>query len=1058
MLTELKIERNNIRGLPEGSLVSLLSLRYLSLSGNQMREIGPGAFHMLPNLEVLDLSKNHLTRLHPHAFMPHAAPRLQELNLAQNHLGHLAEVRPWMMVLTSLVRLDVSENGINELAWAALGPHPSLEKLNLDGNHIRMMRRDALSALPALIHLTIRNASLDEIMLLERGSPWDLPNLKGLDIAQNALRFLDARLLAGLPSLRRLDLSQNLLGELHGSPFSPSPALEYLNVSYNALQALPQASLSPLRALYEMDISHNKLLSLPVTPGRSLDQIGVLNIEGNQLGSIPEAWTSGQPTSTLQLSGNSLRSIPRINLPGLTRLDVSRNLISRIGVDTLASARELLYLNASHNELEDFPSGIQGLTALRELDLNDNRLSTLPSPEVMGSLQSLRILRLARNQLTTLPSDSLHGMPRLASLALSENRINEVDRSALADLPSLAELDLSKNSISLLPKGAFSQMPSLRAVSLQGNTLQEFHATAFEGAPQLLLLDLSHNQIRHADWGRFSWARSLKPTAKDNDLLQVAMPGLEVLDLSHNQLRSLEDAGVNNLPWLVELKVNNNEICGVGLRSLEGLSRLRVLSMRNNKVKMMQEGAFRALRSNMIHLDVAGNPLSCTCGMMWFQEWVDNEPKIQKSLLATEPPRCADGSLLREKALSRSYCQDKQQRDVDEALEACNRGNHNSTNLQYQPSVSSALTSPGSNPYDGGPPISSQQAVSDEFYEDFVDYPQPGAAENGQQQQLQDTPTPPSPIAAPAEAAHQPQSSHYTPGDTPTFYAGSVNLSSLNPQPPGQQNTGPFTLFGYPLPSISSLWNKGPPSNGLGRTSAKRLETDQKSPVIGHRSNLPLEEGFVPSVGPRNPPWTFSESNQTFKFQQREFHKQDHKLKFPAPTVNSKGPFDHRGSLPIREDYSTTPPTPPTTSPPPNLNNPIIKQTGILPIVFTDKDDPMRGAHRVTTQRIPTTTTAEPTSTPDFRKMIPQDDEYQTGPSYPSGSDYPTSSGNNFTFSPKGNVDNSSADNQNFASYNSVSKFQDLPNMPSKNKNVSYVEQVKNYLIVLKCEAGLTLF
>jgi len=92
MLSELKLDRNNFRGLPEGSLVSLVNLRSLSLSGNQIREVGPGAFHMLPNLEVLDLSGNELKRLHPQAFTPRAAPRLQELNLARNQLGHLAEV------------------------------------------------------------------------------------------------------------------------------------------------------------------------------------------------------------------------------------------------------------------------------------------------------------------------------------------------------------------------------------------------------------------------------------------------------------------------------------------------------------------------------------------------------------------------------------------------------------------------------------------------------------------------------------------------------------------------------------------------------------------------------------------------------------------------------------------------------------------------------------------------------------------------------------------------------------------------------------------------------
>jgi hypothetical protein len=52
--------------------------------------------------------------------------------------------------------------------------------------------------------------------------------------------------------------------------------------------------------------------------------------------------------------------------------------------------------------------------------------------------------------------------------------------------------------------------------------------------------------------------------------------------------------------------VNNNEICGIREKSIDNLSRLRVLSLRNNKVTMMQERAFRGLKSNMMHLDVAG--------------------------------------------------------------------------------------------------------------------------------------------------------------------------------------------------------------------------------------------------------------------------------------------------------------------------------------------------------------------------------------------------------------------------------------------------------------------
>jgi Leucine-rich repeat (LRR) protein len=93
---------------------------------------------------------------------------------------NIFQVRPWLSHLPTLRRLDVSDNGLEELGWAALGPegHPTLERLTLDNNRLRVVRRDALTALPALLELHLRNNSLDERSLLDAGSPWNLPGLK----------------------------------------------------------------------------------------------------------------------------------------------------------------------------------------------------------------------------------------------------------------------------------------------------------------------------------------------------------------------------------------------------------------------------------------------------------------------------------------------------------------------------------------------------------------------------------------------------------------------------------------------------------------------------------------------------------------------------------------------------------------------------------------------------------------------------------------------------------------------------------------------------------------
>lgn len=48
-------------------------------------------------------------------------------------------------------------------------------------------------------------------------------------------------------------------------------------------------------------------------------------------------------------------------------------------------------------------------------------------------------------------------------------------------------------------------------------------------------------------------------------------------------------------------------------------------------------------------LNEKGNPLSCSCGMLWLRGWLQQA--------SSEGPRCADGSLFKELRLSRQDCQ-----------------------------------------------------------------------------------------------------------------------------------------------------------------------------------------------------------------------------------------------------------------------------------------------------------------------------------------------------------------------------------------------------------------
>lgn len=81
---------------------------------------------------------------------------------------------------------------------------------------------------------------------------------------------------------------------------------------------------------------------------------------------------------------------------------------------------------------------------------------------------------------------------------------------------------------------------------------------------------------------------------------------LEVLDLSGNKVRRISTNPLRNLDWLVELKMDDNQICKVQGEPFSSMPRLKVLTMRNNRMISVTEPTFRHLRGNLAVFDLEG--------------------------------------------------------------------------------------------------------------------------------------------------------------------------------------------------------------------------------------------------------------------------------------------------------------------------------------------------------------------------------------------------------------------------------------------------------------------
>ncbi|KAG5315415.1 ALS protein, partial [Pseudoatta argentina] len=877
-LSVIRLDRNRINRLGEGSFVDLTVLSHLYLSRNHITEIFAGAFQGVPALKSMDLNHNLIYRIHPEFFPQRIGNALEEIWLINNDLSHVAEIRSVLEALPRLKFLDASHNQLEEIPFGALRGHPTLERLHLNHNRLAFLQRETFTAMPALRELRLKNNSLSNLL---EAPFWNLPALKGLDLSENYFRHIEPRLFVNLPNLRRLDLSGNAIGLIEPESFLGTPALEHVNVSGNALSVIHPLIFRHLTNLYELDIGLNRMLkvvpglpkdiehlhmqknrivALPTASSQdlALPALRSLDLSSNGIDRIPSGTLADLPNlKKLNLGYNALRllddgvfdglmgleqldlrcnrlvtlhgrsfrplkSLMDVNLRGnrvevlrpdifqentrLQRIDLSRNNLAQIPHATFINTRDLRELYASHNTLTELPGSLHGLTALRVLDLSFNKLNIL-SPETLSSLSSLLELKLVKNHIRELREGAFDGLPRLSLIDLENNDLRVIERNAIRALPELQAVRLGRNRLQSIPSGAFTELPLLQSAELQENLIQEIASNAFINVPHLLFLNLSHNHLPDLEYVGLE-----------------SLHSLEVLDLSYNRLSRVSSDSLAAMEWLVELKMDNNRICVVHGSPFDDMPRLRVLSLRSNRMTAVSENTFKRLRSNIAVLDIDGNPLSCSCGMLWLRGWLQQA--------STEGPRCADGSLFKELRLSRQDCQ--RERYVEPIHPGCEAEMINVAT----PSVSSSAfgiteTIPlWMNLKDSSTQKPSVSQDSDYLYQ-YIDYQDMNESDTSTLLPSVSTtfsvPTQTVKIIHPSPQKHQLQKN--------------TTLSiKKNPVPPSPSSSG-FSFFGLPLslPNLNfNLWRHS-------ARKAERKESSLESSLLSDRPGRGRYRSFPPT-------------------------------------------------------------------------------------------------------------------------------------------------------------------------------------------------------------------
>lgn len=422
----------NLSKLSPSFFSNITALNTLDLSGNQLRIVETGIFDPLVSLETLKLNRCNLTHIAGIAF--NSLVHLKVLELAHNNLKHQVD---WALVLGSLVRLellDLRNSGISNLPENTFIKNPWLRTLILAENELAGL--DVVTTLGHnLIHLDTLDISYCHLTEPLSEAPFlNATKLRTLILSGNRLSSaVLSTALAPLTRLQTLSLRDCGLTRLPANTFHRFAALQKLDLSYNPLNNAFTGLLSPLESLEHLDMGYSNLKSI------SKDTF----IKMNSL-------------RTLILSGNKLQQLEYGLFQNLTKLETLE--LNHCGLSRLQEA--VFYDNYTYPDLE-------------ELRLAGNPLKVdLKEALIPKQLSRLKILDLRNCELSFLPSVAFNSSRNITRLLLADNRLSNVDSTALKflePLKHLTYLDLSNNNFSSITSNVFFRNPEIQSLKLVGN-------------------------------------------------------------------------------------------------------------------------------------------------------------------------------------------------------------------------------------------------------------------------------------------------------------------------------------------------------------------------------------------------------------------------------------------------------------------------------------------------------------------------------------------------------------------------------------------------------------
>ncbi|MBD3214815.1 MAG: hypothetical protein GF311_19545 [Candidatus Lokiarchaeota archaeon] len=255
-----------------------------------------------------------------------------------------------------------------------------------------------------------------------------------------------------LTALKKLELGNNLLKEIP-EDINKLKNLEFLSLSSNQLKKLPN-SIGELKNLKTLDLSSNQIDQLPSSLG-NLTSLEILRVDRNNLITIPNSLMRLHSLRELYLGSNNLISLPK-HLFEFRNDDHIKGWIN--GVYHFEDQERIFQ---KVKDMKVLWETIGSLNSLEVLDLNRNRIDTIPHP--LFQLKSLKMLNLDFNELKELPNE-LWNFENVTALSLGFNKLSSIPGS-IHYLKNLEMLSLEYNNLESLPSSIL-ELKYLKKINL----------------------------------------------------------------------------------------------------------------------------------------------------------------------------------------------------------------------------------------------------------------------------------------------------------------------------------------------------------------------------------------------------------------------------------------------------------------------------------------------------------------------------------------------------------------------------------------------------------------